>query len=44
VNLFYEAVFRDGAFTSNDPSVRASKGLKCERLDQLTTDILLGVK
>jgi xylose isomerase len=23
VNLFYEAVFRDGAFTSNDPSVRA---------------------
>jgi xylose isomerase len=23
VNLFYEAVFRDGAFTSNDPAVRA---------------------
>jgi xylose isomerase len=23
VNLFYEAVFRDGAFTSNDPQVRA---------------------
>ncbi|MBA3321917.1 MAG: xylose isomerase [Pyrinomonadaceae bacterium] len=23
VNLFYEAVFRDGAFTANDPSVRA---------------------
>jgi xylose isomerase len=23
VNLFYEAVFRDGAFTANDPAVRA---------------------
>lgn len=23
VNLFYDAVFRDGAFTSNDPAVRA---------------------
>ncbi|MCA1616784.1 MAG: xylose isomerase, partial [Acidobacteria bacterium] len=23
VNLFYEAVFRDGAFTANDPRVRA---------------------
>jgi xylose isomerase len=23
VNLFYDAVFRDGAFTANDPSVRA---------------------
>jgi len=34
VNLFYEAVFRDGAFTANDPRVRAYAVQKtCRALD-----------
>ncbi|MDT5155683.1 MAG: xylose isomerase [Acidobacteriota bacterium] len=34
VNLFYDAVFRDGAFTSNDPSVRAYAVQKtCRAMD-----------
>ena len=59
-NLFYDPVFKDGAFTSNDPRVRlyadkikallldrtelARKKLPYERLDQLTIDILFGVR
>src|SRR5919199_679235 len=31
VNLFYEAVFRDGAFTANDPAVRAYAAQKTMR-------------
>jgi xylose isomerase len=34
VNLFYEAVFRDGAFTANDPAVRAYAVQKtCRAMD-----------
>ena len=34
VNLFYEAIFRDGAFTANDPRVRAYAVQKtCRALD-----------
>jgi xylose isomerase len=34
VNLFYDAVFRDGAFTSNDPQVRAYAVQKtCRAMD-----------
>src|SRR5919199_5496205 len=34
VNLFYEAVFRDGAFTANDPAVRAYSVQKaCRAMD-----------
>ncbi|MDT7777546.1 MAG: xylose isomerase [Acidobacteriota bacterium] len=34
VNLFYDAVFRDGAFTSNDPSVRSYAVQKtCRAMD-----------
>ncbi len=35
VNLFYEAVFRDGAFTANDPSVRAYAVQKTMRAMEL---------
>jgi xylose isomerase len=39
VNLFYEAVFRDGAFTSNDPSVRAYAVQKTMRAMDLGAEL-----
>ena len=54
-NLFAGPAFKDGAFTSNDPQVRAyalqktmctlgRRGLGYERLDQLVIELLLGVR
>ncbi len=39
VNLFYEAVFRDGAFTSNDASVRAYSVQKTMRAMDLGAEL-----
>jgi xylose isomerase len=39
VNLFYDAVFRDGAFTSNDPSVRAYAVQKTMRAMDLGAEL-----
>jgi xylose isomerase len=39
VNLFYEAVFRDGAFTSNDPRVRAYAVQKTMRAMDLGAEL-----
>jgi len=43
VNLFYEAVFRDGAFTANDPRVRAYAVQKTCRAMDLGAEFGAGV-
>src|SRR5437588_740199 len=43
VNLFYDAVFRDGAFTSNDPAVRAYSVQKTMRAMDLGAEFSAGV-
>jgi len=43
VNLFYEAVFRDGAFTANDPRVRAYAVQKTCRAMDLGAELGAGV-
>src|SRR5947209_12263285 len=43
VNLFYDPVFRDGAFTSNDPSVRAYAVQKTCRAMDLGAEFGAGV-
>src|SRR4026209_2940715 len=39
VNLFYDPVFRDGAFTANDPQVRAYAVLKTLRAMDLGAEL-----
>ena len=43
VNLFYDAIFRDGAFTANDPNVRAYALQKTMRAMDLGAELGAGI-